>query len=164
LVPAFARVHAAIPQARLQLVGDGPLRGILEHQVGSLGLAGRVELLGEREDVAAFLDEAACVVLPSRIEGFSYVLLEAMARGVPCIATAVGGTPDLIESGRSGLLVRPEDPQALADAITTVLADPVQAGRLGEAARRRVATEFSRERMITQTVEAYRAVVSGRLA
>jgi glycosyltransferase involved in cell wall biosynthesis len=106
-------------------------------------LGGRVVFAGYRDDVPALLTGCDVFCLPSRLEGMPLVVLEAMAQGKPVVATAVGGTPELVVHGETGLLVPPDDVDALADALGQVLSDPERARRMGEAGRARVERHFS---------------------
>jgi len=144
LVRAFAQVVAALPAARLVLAGDGEDRAAVEGEVRRLGLGGRVELLGTvtREEVARRLREAAVFCLPSIYEGLPLAILEAMAAGVPVVATAVSGNPDAIVDGESGWLVPAEDSAALASALIHALSDPAEARRRAAAASARFAERF----------------------
>jgi glycosyltransferase involved in cell wall biosynthesis len=153
LVRAFRRVE----DAELLLVGDGPLRPEIERLVLRLGLGERVRVLGNRSDVPALLAEAACVVLASDYEGCPLTVLEAMAAGVPVVATRVGGVPELIDDGRTGLLVEPGDESALAAAIGRALA---ARDGLGVAAREEAHRRFSRERMAAEIAELYEEVAA----
>ncbi len=135
LVAAASEALAVCPDARFLLVGEGPERARLESEVSRLGLGRRVLLVGFRKDVARFLLAADLVVLPSLTEGLPNVLLEAAAAGRARVATAVGGVPEVIEHGVSGLLVAPADPAALANAIAACLRDSGLRRKLGEAAR-----------------------------
>lgn len=143
LVDAAARLERARPGVHWVLVGDGEGRGELEAQARRLGLASRVHFTGWRDDVADVLALADVFVLPSESEGFGRVLVEAMAMGRPVVATEVGGVPDVVVAGETGLLVRPTDPVALADAVQALLADPARAARLGAAGRARAESTFS---------------------
>jgi glycosyltransferase involved in cell wall biosynthesis len=143
LLQALAR----LPEARLVLAGrdleqGGAFQDELERESERLGIRERVEF-GFHEDVPALLETLDVVALPSWTEGLPLVLLEAMARGRPVVATPVGGTPELVTDGETGLLVPPRDPEALAEALRRVLDDPDLARRLGEAARARVAERFT---------------------
>jgi glycosyltransferase involved in cell wall biosynthesis len=138
---------ARLPEARLVLAGrdleqGGAFQDELERESELLGIRERVEF-GFHDDVPALLETLDVVALPSWTEGLPLVLLEAMARGRPVVATPVGGTPELVTDGETGLLVPPRDPEALAAALRRVLDDPELARRLGEAARARVAERFS---------------------
>jgi glycosyltransferase involved in cell wall biosynthesis len=158
---AIAQAAERVPALRALVVGDGPLRSEVEGEARRLGLAGRVVFTGTRKDVPALLSGLDAVVFSSVREGLSMAMLEAMAAGVPVIATEVGGTPELIAHGRTGLLVPPERPEALADEIVGLLADPVRAGTIREAARRHVEERFSLASMI-EAHEALYSRTSGR--
>jgi glycosyltransferase involved in cell wall biosynthesis len=127
----------------VRIVGDGPEREALEEEAHSLGLAD-VQFLGERNDVPAQIDDADVFALASRSEGLPVSVLEAMAAGLPVVASAVGGVPELLDEG-TGRLVPPGDPAALAEALQGVLADPGLRSRLGRAARARVEERFDLE-------------------
>jgi len=150
------RALAALPGPRLLLVGHGPARGELERLTGELGLGERVAFLGERSDVPRLLAACDLFALSSLTEGISMALLEAMAGGLPVAATAVGGTPELVIPGETGLLVPPGDPAALAQAMGALLADPERSQAYGQAGARRVAERFSLEAMAKAYVELYR--------
>jgi glycosyltransferase involved in cell wall biosynthesis len=121
LVDAAARLHDKLPATAFLFVGEGPLRETLTARAAAAGLPAR--FAGQRDDVAALLRWCAVVVLPSRQEAFGRILIEAMAVGVPVVATAVGGIPEVCVDGVTGLLVPPEDPDALAVAIALTLTD-----------------------------------------
>jgi glycosyltransferase involved in cell wall biosynthesis len=162
-VRAAAEVARAHPDVLFRVGGEGDQRPALERLAGELGLGRRLQLPGAVADVPAFLAGLDVGVLCSRSEGLSNAVLEYMAAGRPVVATAVGGTPELIEDGVHGLLVPPGDPAALADAVRRLLEDPVLAGRLAAAARRRVREHFSRERMVERFEAFYeRCVRLGR--
>ncbi len=158
LLRALPRARAVAGPVSLTLVGGGPDRPDLERLTAELGLGHAVHFAGQVKDVRPALDEADLFVLPSRFEGHPLALLEAMAAGLPIVATAVAGNTDAIRPGEDGLLVRPEDPAALAEAIGALLVDRKRATRLGTAARARVAEQFSAETMVAQTLEVFRAV------
>ena len=148
LIAAAQMLAADHPDLRVTLVGGGPRRAELEAMVRQRGLERIVTFLGHRDDVPALLAAADAYVLPSRSEAFPNGAIEAMAAGLPVVASAVGGLLDLIDDGRTGVLVRPEDPAALARALRGVIADPVHAAALGAAARDEVRQRFGFERMI----------------
>ncbi len=133
---AFAFIAKAEPAARLVFAGEGALREALQHRATALGLTDRVEFLGYVSDPASRLAEAAVVIVPSRNEGFGHALLEALAAGRPVVAAAVGGVPDLLRDGSNGLLVPPEDPDALARAVLRILREPEFGARLGREAEK----------------------------
>ncbi len=134
---------ADIPDGTFVFAGDGDRRAALEEKAHRLGVASRVLFLGHRTDVPTLLAECDLFVLPSLYEGFPLSVLEAMASAKPVVATAVGGTPEAVVDGVTGHLVRPEEPAALADAITRILADPLRAHGMGLAGRARVRELFS---------------------
>jgi glycosyltransferase involved in cell wall biosynthesis len=141
LVPAWTAVVARHPHAELLVVGEGALEGEILRAAEAAGLADRIHLLGPRDQIALreVLDRASCLVLPSRAEGLGRVLLEAAARARPVVATAVGGIPELVRDGINGRLVPPDDPAALAHAVSAVFDDPCLADAQG--ARGRAAVE-----------------------
>jgi glycosyltransferase involved in cell wall biosynthesis len=134
LLRAFAHLAVDHPDAVLVLVGTGPDEEAARRLGDELGLGARIRFLGSRGDVPALLPGLDVFVLSSRYEGLPIALLEAMAAGVACVATAVGGIPEVIEHAASGLLVPPADPSALAAALAKVLEDPDLAAGLGTAA------------------------------
>ncbi len=151
---AWADVVKEFPRAAALLVGEGPLRAECEAQVAALRLDESVRFLGSRDDVPALLALMDLVAHPSLEEGFSNAILEAMAAGKPVVAANVGGNPEAVVDGETGLLVPPRDSAALAGAILRLLRHPEEAARLGEAGRRRVAEHF----LISSTVQRYEAV------
>ncbi len=164
LVRAFAAVASNHPGAYLVLAGDGPCRGALGQLVEELGVAPRVRLLGDRTDVPAVLAAMDVFVLPSIAEGISNTILEAMASGLPVIATRVGGSPELIEDGVVGTLVPPQDPAALAAALAVYLDDSEMRAVRGKAARTRAAERFGLDRMCDAYAELYRDLLGCRPA
>lgn len=144
-IGALARLVAGGSPARLTIAGDGPERSRLEDLARSLGIAASVDFIGwiMPDRVPALLDGATLVLVPSRWpEPFGLVALQAAQRGRPVIASAMGGLPEIVEHGHTGLLVAPDDAGALADAIGSVLGDPPALQRLGDNARRRAAESF----------------------
>ncbi|PYP66108.1 MAG: hypothetical protein DMD26_08940 [Gemmatimonadetes bacterium] len=154
---ATARTRVATLQALL--VGEGPLRADVERAVRDLGLADTLYLAGYRDDADEMIAAADVAVLSSREEGLGSVLLDALLLGKPVAATRAGGIPDVVEHGVTGLLAPVSDPQALGDHIAALLTDRALAGRLGAAARSRVA-EFSVERMTDRTLAVYERVLA----
>jgi glycosyltransferase involved in cell wall biosynthesis len=151
---------AHLPAATFVLAGDGPLRPALEAQAQALGVADRCVFLGHRADVADLLAVSDVLVLPSLYEGLPVSVLEAMAAERPVVATAIGGTDEAITSERTGLLVPPRDPAALAAAIHRLQADPDLARRLASAGRERVEREFSSDVMALQVMGIYDEVLA----
>ncbi len=163
LLRAFARVRVAHPRARLLCAGDGPERASLEALTDSLGLAGSVDFLGRRDDVHDLLREAAVFVLPSRSEGLSNSLLEALATGTPVIASDIPGTREVVRHEVDGLLVPVDDAAALAAAIDRVLGDSSLAARLSSSGRAR-ALEFDLERVADAYLNLFADLARGRRA
>ncbi len=160
LLEAAAAVAEARPDWHLALAGAGPDRDVLIDRAASLPtLEGRVHWLGRRDDVPALLKAADLLVLPSLWEGMPNAVLEAMAAGLPVVATLVEGTEDLVLPGRTGWLVPPGQPAPLAAALLEAAADPDRRRRLGRAARARVEAEFTPGRV----VEAYERLWAGVL-
>jgi glycosyltransferase involved in cell wall biosynthesis len=158
----FLRALAALRRERSTatglIVGDGPLRAELEREAARLGLTEHCVFTGLRADVGALLGAMNVFVLSSVSEGFPFVLLEAMARARPVVATAVNGVTEIVEPDVSGILVAPGDPDAIAAAVSDLLRRPERARALGEAARARVADRFGVERMMRETERLYRQV------
>jgi len=150
LLRAFPDVLARHPDARLVIVGDGPCRGELEALSSQLGLAQRVRFAGAQPpaELPRFYSKSRVFVGPSVVtrggdtESFGLVFVEAMAADCPVVGTSVGGIPDVVIHGRTGLLVEPESPAALAAAISGLLDSPAEAGRMGALARRWVRRKF----------------------
>ncbi|MGM7423904.1 glycosyltransferase family 4 protein [Cellulosimicrobium sp. ES-005] len=155
LVDAFAS-SALRDRARLVVVGDGSEAGALRRRVATAGLADRVELPGRLDpaEVAARLAEADVVVVPSRADAAPLVVLEAWRSGRPLVATVRGGPPEIVTDGVDGVLVDPQDTQALAAAVLGLLDDPERAGRIGAAGRRRV-EDFTWERVVDRYEDLY---------
>ena len=148
LVRAFARVAAARPDAVLLLVGDGPVRAEVDTLVAALGLQARVRTAGWIDDLAPLYATIDICALASRNEGTPVAIIEAMAAAKPVVATRVGGVADVVEHDRSGLLVPPGNPDALADEIVRLAADPHERSRLGAAGRQSVVERFSPDRLV----------------
>jgi glycosyltransferase involved in cell wall biosynthesis len=155
LVRAVARVLVEFPQTCVVLVGDGPLLGELKDLAAELGISPHVVFLGTRHDIPECLAVLDLFVLPSLNEGMGRALLEAMAVGCPVVATRVGGIPDIVADGTTGLLVPPRDDRALAEAILTLLWDPSRRAAYGEAARRHVDGRFDVETMVRNIERLY---------
>lgn len=154
LVRAFAMVIATAPGARLEICGDGPLRGDLEAEARRLGCGHAIRFLGWRDDYPAPAARWDAFVQPSIEEGFGVALLEAMAQGLPAIASDVGGIPELVEPGVTGWLVPPRDEAALAGALLESLREPAETLNRGEAARAS-AKRFTTGTMAQQTAALY---------
>jgi N-acetyl-alpha-D-glucosaminyl L-malate synthase BshA len=164
VIEVFARVAAAVP-ARLMLSGDGPDRSAAEHLAVRLGVAGRVHFLGKQDNVNELLPLADLMLMPSEMESFGLAALEAMACGVPSIATRVGGVPELIEDGVNGLLFPVGDTEAMAAAAIALLGDEARLAAMAAAARKNASDRFCSSRIIP-LYEAYyeRVLARGQAA
>jgi len=162
-VGTFLEAAALTEHARYVVAGEGPQRARIQWQLRLLGLPeGRVTLLGGRDDVPDLLAAADLVCAPSREEGLGLSVIEAMAAGRPVVASRVGGLPEVVEDGVSGVLVAPRDPKPLTDAVTALLADPARAREMGEAGRERVRRLFSRDAMLAGTRAVYAQALAGK--
>ena len=146
---------AAVPHASFAIAGEGANRAALEQRAATLGVSDRVRFLGHRHDVPALLAAADLFVLPSLYEGLPLAVLEAMAAGVPVIATAIGGTDEVVRDGETGTLVPAANSEALGAAIARALADRERASRLALAARSLVAREYSVGSMVGSVSRLY---------
>lgn len=155
-----ATVHRSHPDAHFVLVGDGPDRDDYEALAIDLGLETVCRFTGHRTDVAELLRTLDVFVLSSRWESHPLALLEAMAAAVPIVATEVGGVPEIVRSGRDGLLVPPDQPQALAQAVVTLLDDPLAAERMSRRARHRYRARFRPDRFGRETERLYLALTT----
>ena len=154
-VRACARIAHSIPEAQFLLIGDGVLRRPVEQLRDRLGLTRSLHLLGWREDIPELLSLMDLFVLTSRWEGLPIVCLEAMAAGLPIVATAAGGTPELVDHGRTGRLVPIGQPDRLAEEAIALLGHPHLMHRMGCAARLGVVGEYTLDRMVSQTEQFY---------
>jgi len=153
---------ASIPEAVFVLAGDGPERTNLENLAAELGISDRVIFLGQRDDVLELLSDSDLFVLPSLLEGLSLSVLEAMASSKPVITTDIPGMDEIIVDGRSGILVPPEDPEALAGKIKQVLSDASVSNRIAAGGRQRVIERFSAEKMVSETSQLYLELIENR--
>ena len=164
LLKAAARLVRRVPDIRFRIVGDGPRRLDLERQAAALRISSHVEFLGHRTDVPDVLRDSEIFVLPSLMEASPNALIEAMAAGIPIVATRVGGIPEAIEHERSGILVPPGDDRALAAGIARLMKRPQIAARLADAARQSAASRFSFDRMVSEFQQLYFDELAARVA
>ena len=155
--PAEWRMHL---KPRLRLVGEGTYRAQMERIVAELGIADSVEFLGLRTDVIDLLQQAWGFVIPSRWEGMSNALLEAMACGLPCVATRVSGNEDLISDGINGLMVESERPAEMSQALRRIIENADFAQRLGTEAQATVIRDYQLSNIVEQCVQLYRRLLS----
>jgi len=159
LLEGWPRVIEREPRARLLLAGDGELADELKGLVARLGIGGSVRFLGFWEDVPGLLAALDLFALSSHLEGLCTSLMDAMAAGLPVAATRAGGIPEVVAEGRTGMLVPERNPDALAEAILGLLADPERRRHMGEAGRERVRSEFGLQSMVEGTLAAYAGVL-----
>lgn len=152
---AAARVARSCPDARFVVVGGGELEQDLRRRAGDLGLDARLDFLGFRADLEFVLADLDVLVLSSRNEGTPVTVIEALAAGCAVVATAVGGVPEVLEHGRSGVLVPPGDTVALAAAVERLIDDPAARSRLGSAGRARAWTSFEAGAMVARVAALY---------
>ena len=162
LFDALDRLPASVLPVEVHLLGDGPLRSDLERRATRLREGVAVRFHGFRDDLPAVLPAADLVALSSRREGMPLALIEAMAAGVPVVATAVGGVPELVIQGKTGLLVPDGDSGSLAFALGRVLSDLQLARRLGIAGRRRALERHGLDRVVREHAELYRRLLRTR--
>src|SRR5260370_24515814 len=155
--PAEWRAHL---KPRLHLVGKGVCGAQMERIVAALGIQDSVEFLGSRADVVDLLQQSWGFVMPSRWEGMPNALLEAMACGLPCVATRVSGSEDIIADGVNGLLVEPEQPAEMAQALRRIIEDPDLTQRLGQEGRTSVVRDYQLISVVKQCLEVYRCLLT----
>ncbi|MEG6513896.1 glycosyltransferase family 4 protein [Desulforamulus ruminis] len=146
-------------QVNFLVVGDGPLREELEQEAAELGLKNRVTFAGRRENIPEILATLDIFVLPSVTEGLPLTILEAMAAGKPVVATRVGGIPEAIVEGKTGLVVPPRDPEALAIALAGLLGERERMLRMGNCGRKHVTEKFTVQAMVNKTMELYQQLM-----
>ena len=162
LLRALALVLPEFPQLKLQLAGSGPERRALEAQARQFGIADRVEFLGWQPEIHQVMAAWDIFVLPSLDEGFPLALLDAMSVGLPVVASAAGGIPELVVDGQTGWLVPPARPEALAERIAFLLRNSELARSMGQAGRARIQREFFAARMVKDISGIYDSLLQDR--
>jgi glycosyltransferase involved in cell wall biosynthesis len=163
LLQAFSQVAVEHPEAQLVIVGQGTLEAELKQMAGRLGLGDRVRFLGLRTDVASLMNAADAFVMSSAWEGMPMVVLEAQASGLPVVATHVGGIPEVVVPGKTGYLVPPRDPDALADAMKKLMAlPPEERIKMGLEGREQVVARYSLEAILDLWEEIYESLLRPR--
>ena len=157
---AAARVVAKFPYVRFVVVGEGPDRDKLEQSIDQLNLRSHVTMLGRRDDMPSVYASLDIMVSASRQEGLPMAILEGMASGLPLVATTVGEVPTVVQDGRTGILVPPEDPARLADAIEQLLRDSARRIAMGAAGRQLIREEYSANRMADDYLKVYQEAVA----
>lgn len=163
LIDAIAALLPNHPQIKSVILGEGPLHAELQTRIDSLGIGPTMGLLGEQDEITAWLSAFDAFVLPSLWEGIPNALLEAMALGLPVIATDVDGIPEALVHGLSGLVIKPGDPKAIATALQDLIEDKALSANLGNEAKKVVSENFTLAPMIERYEKAYRAVLSGKV-
>ena len=158
-IQAASIIHKDYPDVKFQVIGDGPLRKELENLAAQLGVNASIYFLGRRNDAQSLLEGMTIGVLCSDSEGFSNAIMEYMAAGLPVVATHVGGNPELVQHGKTGLLVPANDVTALAQAIKGLLLRPGTAVEMGHAGREFLIKEFSLDQMLRKTTQLYESFV-----
>jgi glycosyltransferase involved in cell wall biosynthesis len=161
-VDALLAAVALVPDCELVLVGDGPLRGALEAQARSLGIAGRCHFNGFREELGPVYAACDIVALSSANEGTPVTLIEALAAGVPVVTTDVGGVREVVRDGVTGLLATPGDAESLGGRINALVRDAALRARLGSSGRADVRRRFTIERLVADVDLLYRDLLAGR--
>jgi glycosyltransferase involved in cell wall biosynthesis len=163
LVEAAAKVARHFPSAIFLVVGRNSEPAHfqeIQERIVALGIEKNVRFLGESEDIFPFLKMSEVFFLPSRSEGFSNALIEAMACGLPCVATRVGGNSEAMEDGRSGYLVESENADASAERILMLLRNPAEAARMGAAGKEIVESKFTADVMMRRLMECYDSLIA----
>ena len=155
---AVRAAAAALGPVHLAIAGDGELRPSVERCIRELGAGARITLLGQRHDVPDLLRAADVFLLSSRLEGLCTSLMDAGMARLPTVATAAGGIPEVVEDGRTGILVPTRDADSLAQAIDRLAGDPLLRAEMGRAAAERIGRHFTTDRMVDDTVCVYREV------
>jgi len=159
-VPDLVAAVAALPDVRLLLVGDGPERPSIEAAVAEAGIADRVELVGFQDDPAPWLARADVLALPSGAEACPMAVLQAMATGLPVVASSVGGVPEVVRDGVDGVLVRPGDREGLAAALGRLDTDPALRRQMGASARERLESSFTVRHCAERLLAVYERLAS----
>jgi glycosyltransferase involved in cell wall biosynthesis len=159
LIRAVASLYLEFPTLRLEIAGTGPQREELEREAERLGLTGHLRFLGWQQDLGPIFRSWDIFAMPSLEEGFGMAALEAMAEGLPVVATSVGGLPEVVEDGQTGYLVPPSDVTALSERLRLLILDPKGRRAMGAAGRERARNLFSADRMVAEIAAVYDSLV-----
>ncbi len=159
LLTALSQAVKAEPQLRLVIMGDGPLEADLRQMTKTLGLDDHVRFLGYLDNARSLFPAFDAFVLPSRTEGWPLSIMEAMAAGLPVVATRVGGIPELVQDGKNGILVEPGEVDRLHEALVTLVRDPVRARDWGQKAATHARERFHAQAMVSQVEAVYRGII-----
>lgn len=162
LLQAAANLSKKYTDIHFLIVGDGPLKNTLEQQANNLGINDKCSFIGFQEDIPAILKITDILVLSSHIEGLPMVILEAMASGIPVVASAVGGIPEVVEDGKTGFLVQPGNPYSLSEKLAELIIDKNLRERMGESGKLKVEKSFSESVMIQETEHVYLNMIKAK--
>jgi len=160
LIRAWSKAIITYPEVALLVIGDGPLMKSLKDQARALNLLDKIEFLGKKENISEYLQASDIFVLPSLAEGMANTLLEAMVCGLPCIATRIGGSVDLIDDGKDGILVEPASSEELASAILRLLKDKESSKNIGNQARKKISERYSINSIVPAYINLYKGLLS----
>ena len=160
LLQAIPQILSIYPSAQCLFIGDGPLKNDLLEQAEAMGISSHVKFLGIQKDIPNLLAVMDVFVLPSTREGLGISIIEAMAAEKPVVATDTGGIPEVISDKKTGLLVPPKDPDALAQAIIELLNNPESSAEMGRMARKKVLEKFTQEQMISEIEDLYESLIN----
>lgn len=160
LIRAAPEIIKKHPDTKFIFVGSGPKDKEIREEITAMGLQEHFILTGARKDIPEILNSLDIFVLPSQMEALGQAIIEAMSAGLPVVASNVGGIPELVKDGRTGFLVPKENPQALAEAINKLLAQPKMAKQMGQAGQQFVQSEFDYQHMIDKTDQLYKKLLS----
>lgn len=159
---ALCSLRERLARARLLIAGDGPMIEDMRRLAAQLDISDRIDFLGYRDDVADLMNAADCLLLTSRSEGVPQAITQALGLGLPVVATAVGGVPELVRNDQTGLLVAAENPEAVADALEHLARHPDIAHELAERGRAHAHAHFSLQAMLDRTEREYRALLQAK--
>lgn len=160
LIEAIPEVSAKFPNIKSVIVGEGPQRPYLEKLIKNLKIENHVILVGRQKEIPKLLKSSDIFVLPSRREAFGLVVLEAMITGLPVIASQTGGIPEIIEHGKTGLLVKPENPEPIATTLIDLISNPEKRQKLATAGHKLVHQKFTAKRMAEEYEKVYKTNLS----
>jgi glycosyltransferase involved in cell wall biosynthesis len=164
MMKALKNVQETFPDTRLLIVGDGPERGRLEALASELGLSSHIFITGFREDTHLFYGIMDMFLLTSFSEGTAMTLLEAMAAGLPCVVTNVGGNPEIVRDGETGFIIPSDDEEALVDKVCMLLRDKTLMAAMGNAGRKRFEENFTVAKMVKEYEKIYEDLTDSRKA
>ena len=162
LIDAMPKILKEFPQSCLEIVGEGPYRRVLEKQIRKMKLSSKIKLTGFIKEIEEKMTEFDIYVQPSLSESFGLAIIQAMSLGLPVVATNTGGIPEVVTTGKSGILVEPANPEALAGGILTLLRDPKKAKAMGNLGREDVKIKFNLRDLIKETEQVYETLTENR--